>query len=159
MKVSNMQSVMHVRLATLDDIPHLCKLLGFLFAQEVEFSVDLVAQAEGLRQIIEQTATGQILVLQEGSNRIGMVILLYTISTALGGRVAILEDMIVHPAHRGRGAGSILLQAAIDTARTNHCRRITLLTDSTNDIAHSFYSQHGFTPSHMQPFRLLLKPE
>jgi hypothetical protein len=58
-----------------------------------------------LRAIIEHPEIGCILVLREGSVILGMVNLLYTISTSCGGRVAILEDMIVHHARRNGGLG------------------------------------------------------
>ena len=87
---------------------------------------------------------------------IGMVNLLYTISTALGSRVAILEDMVVAPQNRGLGVGSALLKYAIDFAKQKGCKRITLLTDNDNEAAHGFYQQHGFTESSMLAFRMSL---
>ncbi|MGH8602944.1 MAG: GNAT family N-acetyltransferase, partial [Gammaproteobacteria bacterium] len=79
---------------------------------------------------------------------------LFTVSTALGGPVALLEDMVVHPEYRGGGAGSRLLQAAINLAESSGCYRITLLTDRTNESAQRFYKRHGFTLSDMVPMRL-----
>lgn len=87
----------------------------------------------------------------------GMVNLLFTISTALGGRVAILEDMVVRPGYRSCGAGSKLLQAAMDFAKSAGCHRITLLTDRANESAQRFYKRHGFTLSEMVPLRLSLE--
>jgi GNAT superfamily N-acetyltransferase len=86
-----------------------------------------------------------------------MVNLLFTVSTALGGRVAILEDMIVHPDHRGGGAGSKLLQGGIAFARSVGCRRLTLLVDRANGAAQRFYARHGLAPSEMLTMRLSLK--
>ena len=142
--------------ATLQDIPQLCELLALLFTQEADFQPDESKQSKGLRQIIEHPDIGRILILQEGDNVIGMVNLLFTVSTALGGKVATLEDMIVHPAHRDGGAGSILLQNAIALAKSYGCLRITLLTDKTNERAVRFYERHGFALSKMIPLRLLL---
>ena len=142
--------------ATLDDIPQLCELLALLFVQEAEFRPDRALQAAGLKRIIERPEAGRILVLRDGETIIAMVNLLFTVSTALGGRVALLEDMVVHPAHRGVGTGSTLLQAAIDVARSAGCRRITLLTDGDNRAAQRFYRRHGFEPSSMLPMRLSL---
>jgi GNAT superfamily N-acetyltransferase len=142
--------------ATLDDIPQLCELLALLFAQEAEFAPDHSKQAAGLREIITQPKVGRILILREGGAVIAMVNLLFTVSTALGGRVAMLEDMIVHPAHRGSGAGSRLLQGAVEYVRYEGCLRITLLTDRDNDAAQGFYQHHGFEPSAMLPMRLSL---
>jgi GNAT superfamily N-acetyltransferase len=143
--------------ATKEDIPWLCELLGFLFAQEAESQPDRSLQSAGLQNIIDFPERGQILVLREWGSPLGMINLLFTVSTALGGRVAILEDMVVHPDHCGSGAGSKLLQAAIDFAKSVGCRRLTLLTDQTNKSAQRFYKRHGFTLSEMVPMRLLLE--
>ncbi len=142
--------------ATPEDIPQLCALLTTLFTQEADFQPDASKQSVGLRQIIEHPETGRILVLREGDNIIGMVNLLFTVSTACGGKVALLEDMIVHPAKRGDGLGGKLLEAAIGLARHEGCLRITLLTDRANDAAIRFYQRHGFGISEMMPLRLAL---
>ena len=141
--------------ATIDDIPELCNLLSFLFVQEAEFRPNQSLQSDGLRQIIDFPERGQILIFRKEASVIGMINLLFTISTVLGGRVAILEDMVVHPNYRGRGVGSKLLRAAIDFAESAGCRRITLLTDQTNESAQRFYQRHSFTLSKMIPMRLV----
>jgi GNAT superfamily N-acetyltransferase len=144
-----------VEAATLDDIAQLCELLAILFAQEEEFQPDAAKQAAGLRLIIDNPEAGQILLLRDGAEVAGMVNLLYTVSTACGGRVATLEDMVVRPEWRGNGAGSMLLQAAIAHAHAAGCLRITLLTDHANEAAIRFYRCHGFTASGMLPLRLV----
>ena len=97
-----------------------------------------------------------VLVARREGRIVGMVSLLFTVSTALGGRVALLEDMVVYPAERGVGVGSRLLREALGLARERGCRRITLLTDGSNDLAKAFYAKHGFAVSGMVPMRLLL---
>ena len=146
-----------ITLALLDDIPQLCTLLEILFSQEADFQPDAVKQSTALHEIIEHPETGCILVLREGKNIFGMVNLLYTISTACGGKVAILEDLIVHPLQCSNGLGSKLLQAAIVHARREGCMRITLLTDRNNDLAIRFYQRQGFKISSMIPLRLTIK--
>jgi len=145
-----------IRLATTADLPSLVRLLKVLFEQEAEFKPDELAQARGLTLILENPEVGQILIAQQGADVAGMVGLLYTISTALGARVALLEDMVVAPAWRKAGIGSQLLEAAITHARQTGCQRITLLTDDINTDAQRFYRRHGFTHSPMVPFRRLL---
>lgn len=143
-----------VEVATVDDIPALTWMLTLLFAQEADFCPDVSRQAAGLERIISDPRVGHILVLRRGGRAVAMVNLLYTVSTALGDRVAILEDMVVHPDYRGRGAGSRLLRGAIEFARGEGCRRITLLTDQDNAAAIRFYKRLGFTTSAMVPLRL-----
>lgn len=147
---------MHIDIATASDIPALQQLLAILFEQEAEFTPDAAAQRRGLAHIIGDPAIGAILVARAAGEVIGMVNLLFTVSTALGARVAVLEDMIVAPAARGRGTGSQLLSYAIEWARAQGCRRITLLTDRTNEAAQRFYARHGFVSSDMVPMRLAL---
>ncbi len=147
---------MEIQTAVSTDIPQLCLLLDTLFSQETEFKPDSELQALGLGAIIDGDGIGDILVAKQSGQIIGMVNLLYTLSTALGSRVAILEDMVIAPQHRGLGVGSALLKHAIDFAKQKGCKRITLLTDNDNESAHRFYEQHGFTESSMMAYRLFL---
>ena len=142
--------------ATIADIPQLCILLDSLFTQEAEFQANHEAQARGLAAVINGPEVGDIMIARKSGEIIGMVNLLYTISTALGGRVALLEDMIVSPEGRGLGIGSKLMNHTVELAKKNGCKRISLLTDHDNERAHRFYSQHGFSPSSMIPFRISL---
>ncbi len=144
---------MQIEPARLKDIPELCLLLSRLFAQEAEFTPDAMAQRRGLYRIISDPKVGAVLVARQGAQILGMVNLLYTVSTALGESVALLEDMIVHPEQRAAGIGSQLLEAALCVARQQGCKRITLLTDTENAGAQRFYQRHGFHLSSMLPMR------
>lgn len=135
------------------DIDAICHLLTALFTQEVDFSVDTAKQARAVSTILSQPEQGQILLLKKETQVIGMVSLLYLISTAMGGKVAMLEDMIIAEDYRSQGLGNRLLEAAIDFAHDQGCLRITLLTDANNDRAQQFYQQHGFVRSAMIPMR------
>lgn len=150
---------MRLDIATHAEIPALVELLGYLFKQEDEFSANPRKQELGLRQIIENPNHAEILVLREQNTVMAMVNLLYSISTALGGQVAILEDMVVHPNYRGNGLGSLLINKAIQHAQQKGCLRITLLTDADNIDAHRFYTRHGFKTSCMKVYRLPLSSQ
>jgi GNAT superfamily N-acetyltransferase len=143
-------------MATGDDIPVLIRLLELLFSQEEEFTPNGSLQEQGLRAILSDPRIGEILLAEEDGRPIGMVSLLYSVSTALGARVAILEDMVVDPARRGAGVGSALLARALQLCRERECARVTLLTDARNTEARGFYEKFGFTQSAMIPLRLVL---
>lgn len=117
---------------------------------------DAERQARGLRLIVERPEVGRIYCATDGYNIVGMVSILFTVSTAEGGRAAWLEDMVVHSSLRGQGIGERLLHEAIGGARAAGCSRITLLTDATNSSAMRFYGRAGFVRSQMVPFRLSL---
>lgn len=139
--------------ATLSDVPDLCRLLDLLFEQEAEFKPDLAAQTLGLEIIINNPNIGTIIVARNNGELIGMVNILYTVSTALGARVGMLEDMVVSKSARGCGVGSKLIEFALQYAAEQGCKRMTLLTDHDNEAAHSFYQKHGFSRSSMVVFR------
>ena len=142
--------------ATSDDVEQLAELLGLLFAQEADFSPDRMRQERGLRLILEQPNSGGIFCVREGRRVLGMVNVLFTISTAEGNRVAWLEDLVVHPEYRGKGIGRSLLLRAIRAAKGAGCSRITLLTDDSNARAMRLYQSEGFNRSRMIVFRKAL---
>ena len=154
--MQNPAQAIQVREARLADVPQLCELLTLLFTQEADFTPDTERQATGLRMILDQPQIGRIYCAVRDGSVLGMVSILYTVSTAEGGRAAWLEDMVVHPKWHGHQLGTRLLQTAIEKARADSCRRITLLTDATNDRAIEFYRRAGFASSSMIPLRLKL---
>ncbi|MDB4334965.1 GNAT family N-acetyltransferase [bacterium] len=143
-----------ITLAKHIDIDNLIPLLTQLFASENEFKPNFEKQKNGLEKIINAPEIGEILVIKVDNKIVGMVSLLYSISTALGGKVAIFEDMVIDQAFRKKDYGTDLLNEAINFAKKRGCLRITLLTDFNNDIAIAFYKSNGFVRSEMIPFRL-----
>jgi len=112
-----------------------------------------------LRLIFEQPSRGRVFVLRRNGAIVGMINLLFTISTAEGGFVMLLEDLVVHKQYQGKGYGSKLLQHAIDFAKQKNFVRITLLTDRPENVAQAFFRKHGFVESSMIPMRLWIAPQ
>jgi len=148
---------LRIEAATVEDLPALADLLYDLFSEEEDFIPNRDNQLHGLRLIMEQPSRGRIFVLRTSARIIGMINLLITISTAEGGFVLLLEDLVIHREHRGQGYGSRLLDYATDYARSKNFRRITLLTDRPNEGARRFYLKHGFVESSMLPMRLYFR--
>jgi GNAT superfamily N-acetyltransferase len=124
-----------------------------LFTKEADFRPDTTKQLRGLELIIEQPSRGRIFVLRSYGKIIGMINLLFTISTAEGGFVIILEDLVIAHDHRGQRYGSQLLEYALEFARQKDFLRITLLTDRPDETSKHFFHKHGFHESRMVPMR------
>ena len=145
--------------ATEADLDELSEMLGELFAQEGDFRPDKEKQLRGLRLIFEQPSRGRVFVLRQNGAIVGMINLLFTISTAEGGFVIVLEDLVIHKKYQGKGYGRRLLQHAMDFAKQKNFLRVTLLTDRPENVAQEFFRHHGFVESSMIPMRLWITPQ
>ena len=144
--------------ATAKELPQMVALLGQLFEQEAEFKADAAKQDTALRLILGDPTIGRLYVGKEGAQVVAMASLLFTISTAEGGRAALFEDLVVRADFRNQGIGAKLLEYVIGQARAEGVLRITLLTDMQNEQAQSLYRRLGFVGSPMKPMRLKIKP-
>ena len=147
-----------VEMATLEDLPALTELLMDLFAMSSgDFKPDREVQERGLRLILEEPSRGRIAVVRNNDQIFGMVNMLFTISTARGGFVMLMEDVIIHPHHRGQGFGTMLVDHVIDFAKQKKFFRITLLTDKISAESQDFFKKQGFEYSNMIPMRCLIE--
>jgi GNAT superfamily N-acetyltransferase len=144
--------------ATVRDLPQLVELLGQLFEQEAEFTPDAAKQETALKMILADPRLGKLFVARDGRQVVAMASLLYTVSTAEGGKAALFEDLVVRPDYRKQGIGAKLLEYVIAHARAEGLLRLTLLTDMQNESAQVLYRKLGFVGSPMKPMRLKLKP-
>jgi len=145
-----------VEAATIEDLPALIQLTMDLFSRSGDFKPDEAAQERGLRLILEQPNRGRIFVLRNNDRIFGMVNLLFTISTARGGFVLLMEDVVIHPDHRGQGYGGMLINHVFEFAKQKSFKRITLLTDRVSAESQEFFKKHGFEYSNMIPMRKII---
>jgi GNAT superfamily N-acetyltransferase len=151
------ENVPRVEMATLDDLAALTELVMDLFSISGDFKPERSIQERGLRLILEQPSRGRIAVLRNDDQIFGMVNMLFTISTARGGFVILLEDVVIHPHHRGQGYGSMLLDYVSDFAKQKKFLRITILTDKISAESQEFFRKQGFEYSNMIPMRRLIE--
>ena len=146
-----------IRRATSDDIPGMCDLLCELFSIESDFSPDREKQARGLKLLLSDTAsTSIIIVADRGDEIIGMCSVQTLISTAQGGTVGLLEDVIVRREHRGEGIGKRLLSEAVAWCVSRHISRLQLLADADNDRALRFYARNNWAGTNLICMRMML---
>lgn len=149
-----------VEMATLDDLGALTELvMDLLSMSSGDFQPDRERQERGLRLILEQPSRGRIAVLRNDDSIFGMVNMLFTISTARGGFVILMEDVVIHPHHRGQGYGTMLVDHVVEFARQKKFLRITLLTDKISAESQEFFKKQGFEYSSMIPMRLLIETD
>ena len=159
MTASSTSEGLRIESATIEDLYDLTELVMDLFQLEEDFQPDRSKQEHGLRLILEMPNRGRIFVIRNDDKVVGMVNILFTISTAEGGMVLIMEDLVIHPDHRRRGFGGLLMNHVLTFAKKRDFRRITLLTDKISQESQTFFAKHGFSHSSMIPMRLCLNTD
>jgi GNAT superfamily N-acetyltransferase len=142
-----------IEFATEEDLPQLTELLAELFALERDFQPDREKQLRGLRLILNDPAIGRLFVLRVDGKVTGMANALITISTAEGGPVVLLEDIIINGTYRGMGLGRRLFDHVVAWAQGQGMKRVTLLADGDNRSALAFYNNLEFELSNMVVLR------
>ncbi|MEI7997756.1 MAG: GNAT family N-acetyltransferase [Methylococcaceae bacterium] len=134
-----------IRTAKLSDIPQLVLLLKALFAIEADFIFDQDKQSCGLGLLLNNDKDCILVAeLLCESSVLGMCTIQTLISTAEGGRVGLLEDLVVAADFRHQGIGTELLAEAVKWAERQGLKRLQLLADKNNEAALSFYEKQGW---------------
>ena len=132
------------------DIPQLVLLLEALFSIEADFLIDSDKQARGLALLITSHKDCVLIAELSGCHKIvGMCSIQTLISTAEGGVVGLLEDLIVAADYRQQGIATKLLDAAISWSKLQGLKRLQLLADKNNALALAFYQKQGWQPTQL----------
>ena len=127
------------------DIPELVALLKELFLIEADFDFDPEKQACGLNLLLDSEKDCILVAERLEDNRVlGMCTIQTLISTAEGGPVGLLEDLVVAADFRHQGIGATLLAGAVNWAECRGLMRLQLLADKNNLPALSFYEKQGW---------------
>lgn len=129
-----------IRRAKLADIDELDMLLTDLFTIEADFKPNTDKQKQGLKLLINSDTTC-LLVAENNGKVIGMCSVQTLISTAEGGPVGLLEDMIIAKGYRGKGVGELLLTEMEKWSADHGLLRLQLLADKNNLPALQFYEK------------------
>lgn len=138
-----------IREGTPFDIEEMTLLLEELFTVEEDFSCDRKKQRDGLRLMLDNGETRCVMVAELNCQVIGMCTVQVLISTAEGGEVGLIEDMVVKKAYRGKGIGTALLWAIEKWAHNRGLLRLQLLADRDNFTALAFYKKLQWAPTQL----------
>ncbi len=130
-----------LRKAVPKDVPALINLLKVLFSIEADFSFDEVKQCQGLKLMLEAPDQRCIMVAECEGQIIGMCTAQLLITTAEGGKAALIEDMVVHQDYRKQGIGRSLLAQTEAWAYQHDAKRLELLADVQNTPALEYYKR------------------
>jgi ribosomal protein S18 acetylase RimI-like enzyme len=105
------------------------------------------AQAAATRDLCSDASLGRAWLLADGRGRDAGYALAYRRhSIDHGGRVAVLDDLWIDAALRGRGLGRRLMDAVLADMSACGARTVVLEADPADAPAMSFYARLGFAP-------------
>ncbi len=130
-----------IRRANHPDISSMIRLLRILFSIETDFVFDELAQQSGLEIMLGDCTNRCIMVAELNQQIVGMCTAQILVSTAEGGLVALIEDLVVEDSCRGQGIGKELLLSMEGWAIARGVRRLQLLADRNNTLALDFYKK------------------
>ena len=133
-----------IRAAKHSDIDILVNLLRELFEIEEDFVFDDKKQRRGLNLMVN-SKKDCIFVAEYRNEVIGMCSVQLLISTAEGGFVGLVEDMVVKKEHKGTGVGRKLITKVEQWSVEQGLTRLQLLGDRNNDPALAFYEKLGWS--------------
>lgn len=143
-----MNSSVNLRPAKQEDIDGMSKLLSQLFSIEADFMPDEEKQRRGLRMLLDALGA-YVLVAEEQGSVIGMATVQVLVSTAEGGHVGLVEDVVVDHECRSKGIGSALLDQLKVWAEDNGLTRLQLAADRDNSDALGFYAEKGWKQTNL----------
>jgi len=144
-----------IRQARPGDIPRMCDLLTELFTIESDFALDGKKQVHGLTALIADPPEKVLILVAEIDGLVvGMATVQTLISTAEGGRVGLIEDVVVQRDVRGRGIGTRLIAEIVAWARSQRLTRLQLLADRENRPAIDFYASRNWGTTRLICLRL-----
>ncbi len=138
-----------LRIAGRADLATVTALIGD-FRDFLEGDSPSNAQIESVvGELIADPGTEYLLI---GDPERGFAQIRYRLSVWEPGEDAWLEDIFVSEDARGKGYGRMLVNAAIERARSRGCGRIQLETNRGNEAAVKLYESVGFAASHLPDF-------
>jgi GNAT superfamily N-acetyltransferase len=125
----------------------LASLLALFEASDVSRHAGPKERAE---QVWAQTLArdGLLVFVSDDDSKIVSTCMLITVPNLLrGGRQhGIIENVVTHPEHQGRGHGRAVIGAALAEAWRQDCHHVLLQSGRADPRVHRFYEQCGFKP-------------
>jgi len=97
-----------------------------------------------LRQILESHAHGSVALIHSGEELAGYLVLTFGFSLEFHGRDALVDELYVRQAFRGRGAGTLSLAFVEELCRTEGVHALHLEVDRANEAGQRLYHRAGY---------------
>ena len=132
-----------LRIAGLADVAPVTRLIAG-FRDFLEDGSPTNAEIEATVSVLLRDRSTEFLLI--GDPEAGFAQTRFRLSVWTGNEDAWLEDLFVEGSARGEGYGRMLVEAAVERARSRGCDRIQLDVNQANETAVKLYQSCGFRP-------------
>lgn len=133
---------MEIREIQRDELPQLLALYRHLHP---EGWLEEGPDAQKIWQAIQAAPGYHIVVAEEGGELVSTCTLLIVPNlTHLGRPYGLIENVVTHPAHRGKGLATGCLNFARQLAQEQGCYKLMLMTGSKRQSTLHFYERAGY---------------
>jgi ribosomal protein S18 acetylase RimI-like enzyme len=130
--------------ATLADEAALGELMREFYAHE-GLVFDEVRTLGAFRRMVEDPNLGAAWIVRLGDAVAGYIAVTMSYSLEFAGRYAVIDELYVREAYRGRGLGTRALEVAAEACRGMDVSALRLEVDVENERARALYQRLGFT--------------
>ncbi|OGR26187.1 MAG: hypothetical protein A2277_19075 [Desulfobacterales bacterium RIFOXYA12_FULL_46_15] len=125
-----------INLARIEDVPAITECVAAAYCHYIDrIGKPPGPMLEDYRKVVQQH---RVLVLVDGMNVVGVLVLIRQIRNLL------LDNVAVHPAYQGRGLGRQLIVRAEDEARCMRLAAVTLYTNEQMTENIELYKRLGY---------------
>lgn len=122
-------------------------LLELFRASEVSAAAEPLERAKQIWSETLATKGVAVFVSEAGSQIISTCMLITAPNILRRGRGhAFIDNVVTHPAFRGRGYGRAVVEAALNEAWNRDCYHVLVQSGRKDPRTHSFYEKCGFQP-------------
>ncbi len=134
-----------LHLATAEDAPKLLPLVAS-FHLDQGFRTDPAHQEAAILPLLDGSPHGAIWLIGPRRAPVGYIAVSFGWSVEYGGMDAIVDELFVRPAVRGRGMAGEAIYALGQALKQSTIKALHLEVDRSNDAAMRLYERSGFVP-------------
>jgi GNAT superfamily N-acetyltransferase len=134
------------RVAHREDIPTLVRLMGE-FYEEAGFPLPIGPATRAFTQLLDNPQLGASLLLEDGGEVVGYLVVTFGFSMEFGGLRAFVDDFFVRPSSRGKGIGADALKTVRMECLDRGIHALLVEAGPEEHLARRLYARAGFAAS------------
>lgn len=121
----------------------LLELSAALYAEDAIAPFEIARAESGFRQLFTDASLGHVWIVMQDNAVAGYLVLTWGFSIERQGRIALIDEFYVAPAHRGQGLGTRALEFAQEFCRSRGIAAMLLEVSRANARAKGLYTRCG----------------